>query len=146
VGVISRLYNFVVGTTIDSEQVDAEFNQILAVLNGSIDPANLSAASKNTFLKLASAADKKEAFGFYDNAARSGGWGADTTSRARSRTGWAPPRHRFIAGAPPATTGGAGPRPWCQRDTRTSTTVKLIARGRRQLNFPGVGIYWRAIA
>jgi hypothetical protein len=74
-GLISRLYNFVSGTVIDSEQVDAELNQILAVLNGGIDSANvtdgslaladLATATKNSFLKLATVADKKIAFGSY---------------------------------------------------------------------------------
>lgn len=72
-GVISRLYNFVAGTPAVADQVDAEFDQILGVLNGNVDAANLAAGgvtkaklatdALNNFLKLASTGDHKIAFG-----------------------------------------------------------------------------------
>lgn len=72
-GLIARLFNFTAGTTVDSAQVNAEFNQILGLLNGNVDSANLkdgsvdvvdlTVAAKNNFLKLAAAADVKASFG-----------------------------------------------------------------------------------
>jgi hypothetical protein len=99
-GLISRLYNFVSGTVIDSEQVDAEFNQILAVLNGGIDSANvtdgslaladLATATKNSFLKLSTVADKKEAFGFYGSGRWEVGGHYDRDGRHSARSGCHP--------------------------------------------------------
>jgi hypothetical protein len=153
-GLISRLYNFVSGTVIDSEQVDAEFNQILAVLNGGIDSANvtdgslaladLSTTTKNSFLKLSTVADKKEAFGFYGSGSV-GSWGATTTV-----TGAIP--HGLAANPGTVhlqpTAGDTGAQDITAVVVSTDTTninYRLISHG-GALSFPGVGIYWRAIA
>lgn len=53
-GLISRLYDFInVTQTADAEQVDAEFNQILGVLNGNIDNSNINTAANIYGSKLA---------------------------------------------------------------------------------------------
>lgn len=144
-GLISRLFNFTVGTAIDSEQVDAELNQILGVLNGSIDPANLSAASKNTFLKLATVADRKEAFGVYDDGAS---WGLTpahfyTIPHGLGTT----PSFVWVT----ATTGnivgdvaGVICASLYSKDA-TNIVVKAQTLSGTNANFPGVQIHWRAI-
>jgi hypothetical protein len=73
VGVISRLYDFVAGHADRRRSGRSELNQILGVLNGNIDQANLkngevtyaklAAATQNAFLKLLVSADKKVSFG-----------------------------------------------------------------------------------
>lgn len=44
-GLISRLYNFVSGGAIYSSEINAEYDQILAVLNGNIDGANIASSA-----------------------------------------------------------------------------------------------------
>jgi hypothetical protein len=146
VGVISRLYNFVTGTTIDSEQVDAEFNQILAVLNGSIDPANLSAASKNTFLKLASAADRKVVWGTSDNSGASWGLTADRDFNIAHGQGVAP--QWWIAWGTTAISTASGADPTVVSrlsDDATNLRVRQSTLYRGTCNFAGANVYWIGI-
>lgn len=60
-GVISRLYTFVngAGNKIDATQVNAELNQILGVLNGNVDNANLAAGAAAANLGAGSVTDAK---------------------------------------------------------------------------------------
>jgi hypothetical protein len=144
VGVISRLYNFVVGTTIDSEQVDAEFNQILGVLDGSIDPANLSAASKNLFVKLATAGDHKEAFGVFDDGLS---WGltAEHVYTIPHGLGTTPAQVSLTA-TTGNTTGGTTDSVIVNLQSVNATN--LVVKARAVLgngNFPSVAIHWRAV-
>jgi hypothetical protein len=146
VAVISRLYNFVVGTTIDSEQVDAEFNQILGVLNGSIDPANLSAASKNTFLKLASAADRKVVWGSSDNGGASWGLTPDRVFNIAHGQGVSP--QWWIAWGTVASSTASGQDPTVVSrisEDATNLTVKQSTLYRGNCNFPGAPVYWIGI-
>lgn len=51
-GILTRLFNFVNGTTADAEQMDAELNQILSELNGNVDNANIKDNAGIEFSKL----------------------------------------------------------------------------------------------
>jgi hypothetical protein len=68
-------YNFVPGTTADADQVDARFLPLYTELAGNLDLTNLSTPTKNGFLKLATVADRKVAFGSIST----GGFGGNTT-------------------------------------------------------------------
>jgi hypothetical protein len=59
---LSRLHDFTAGQPIRSQEVDDELNQLVATLNA-LDLENLSAALQNTFLRLATQADRKISFG-----------------------------------------------------------------------------------
>lgn len=58
-GLITRLYNFANGAVADAEQVDAELDQILTLVNGNIENVNIkaTAAISGTKLKVDTAAD-----------------------------------------------------------------------------------------
>lgn len=58
-------YNFTNGTTADGDQVDARFAPLYAILNGALAADNLGGALLNKWLKLASAVDRKVAFGAF---------------------------------------------------------------------------------
>lgn len=51
-GFVSRIYNFVNGTSADADQVDAEFDNIIATLNGNIDNANISGSASIAATKV----------------------------------------------------------------------------------------------
>lgn len=52
-GLITRLYNFIAGETIEPSQVNAEFNQILNLLNGNIENNNINAGAAIAESKIA---------------------------------------------------------------------------------------------
>jgi hypothetical protein len=153
-GLISRLYNFVSGTVIDSEQVDAELNQIHAVLNGGIDSANvtdgslaladLSTTTKNSFLKLSTVADRKEAFGVYGSGSV-GSWGgtATVTGAIPHGLGTTPVNAQLTPTA--GDTNAQNIAAMVISLDGTNINYRLISNG-GNLSSPGVSIYWRAIA
>lgn len=53
-GLISRLVNFVTGTTISSSEVNGEYDQILGVLNGNIDTDNIGTVAISAIANLGS--------------------------------------------------------------------------------------------
>lgn len=85
-GTLTIPNSFSNGTTIDAAQVNADFSAVAGVVNGQIDATNIAAAgvtkvklatdSLNNFLKLATSADRKVAFG---TAAISWAGGVDTS-------------------------------------------------------------------
>lgn len=56
-------YNFTAGEPASGDQVDARFAPLYAALNGALDSTNLAASVRNGYLKLATVADRKVAFG-----------------------------------------------------------------------------------
>jgi hypothetical protein len=52
-GLISRLYNFANGATADAEQVDAELDQVLTLVNGNIENANVKSSAAIAGSKIA---------------------------------------------------------------------------------------------
>jgi hypothetical protein len=151
-GLISRLYNFVSGTVIDSEQVDAELNQIHAVLNGGIDSANvtdgslaladLATATKNSFLKLNTVADRKEAFGFYASVPSWGGTAA-VAGAIPHGLGTTPVHAQLTPTAGDTSTQNISAM--VVSLDGTNINYRLVSNG-GVLSAPGVWIYWRAIA
>jgi hypothetical protein len=136
-GLISRLYNFVSGTVIDSEQVDAELNQIHAVLNG-----GLATATKNSFLKLNTVADRKEAFGFYASVPSWGGTAA-VAGAIPHGLGTTPVHAQLTPTAGDTSTQNISAM--VVSLDGTNINYRLVSNG-GVLSAPGVWIYWRAIA
>jgi hypothetical protein len=56
-------YNFTTGQVADAEQVDANFAAIALTVNGNLGLDNLTTSAENTWLKLATVADRKIAWG-----------------------------------------------------------------------------------
>lgn len=144
---ISRLYNFVLGTVIDSEQVDAELDQLVNKINGSIDYDNLSTDSKNRFMKLLSVADRKEAFGVDDNGGATWGLSAERTFNIPHGLGTTPTNVQLTGETANSTAS-----------TEDPTVVSLVSADATNIrvkqrtiyggncNFPGAPVHWRAIA
>lgn len=155
-GVISRLYNFVAGTPIVADQVDAEFDQILGVLNGNVDAANiangtvgkaeLATDALNNFLKLAVAGDRKIVWGSSDNGGASWGLAADRVFNIAHGQGVAPQAWIAWGGVANSTASTQDPTVVSRiSDDSTNLQVKQSTLLRGTCNFPGAPVYWIGI-
>lgn len=155
-GAIARLKDFVAGTPAVADEVDAEFNQIIAVLTGNVDAANLANGgvtkvklapdSLNAFLKLHAAADKKWAFGgpINDGAA----WGGIPDHTQTIAHGLPSTPTWWIAWASVANSTASATDPvMCSRisEDATNLVVKLRTGMGGNCNLPGVAVSWAAI-
>jgi hypothetical protein len=158
-GVISRLYNFVAGTPAVADQVDAEFDQILGVLNGNVDAANLAAgavtipklatAVLNNFPKLATSADRKIAFGGpYDDGASWGVAPERLLDVPHGVAGGVTPVWAMAIATPAASTASATDPVGVSGPVLMNTSIirfRLRTLQGGNCNFPGVSVYWIAI-
>lgn len=129
----------------DATEVMANFNAILAAVNGGLDITNVATALANTFLKLTAAGDRHLAFG----TAAPGAWGTVaqrdwTVSHGMGLT----PTVAFAIEAPIATVSSAG--------VLLPVIVALVSKDGTNLTFRGRtadgantnnanAVYWVAI-
>lgn len=148
-GIINRLFNFTPGTAIDSEQVDAELNQIVGLTSGNLDLTNVATALKNAFLKLAVAADRKIAFGLDANAPAGASWGIspETTGVIAHGLGATPSYVFLTAGTAVSTASGASVVAASVVSVDgTNINYKLRTVDGGNCNFPAVKLYWAAVS
>lgn len=137
-GIISRLYDFTAGQTIQSQQVDDELNQLVAAINN-VEPANLSAGAKNLFLQLASAGSRKVAFGTWGFAWNTAGISSDpaTVTHGLGTT----PSQVFIQ-----LTNDPGQVASTHVTAQDATTFTAKAHTASSVSVGGsIGFYWLAI-
>jgi hypothetical protein len=136
-------YNFVPGTTADADQVDARFLPLYTELAGNIDLTNLSTPTKNGFLKLATVADRKVAFGSLATA----GWGGGTTfTGGVTHALGVTPAVVLLTAGDIATFAGSNSAVAASAASLTSTTFafRLSTANNSGTNL-GTNLYWLAI-